>query len=122
MKKLTIHRIAVASKGYNGLKDTVSDNFGKAPTFTIVDVENEKIKSTQTIINPASNYEHGSGPIASRKLAELNVNLVIASQLGPGALEILKYHNISSKLASSNSPVEECIKGAIIETAFRDSQ
>lgn len=119
---MSTFRMAIASKGYRGLKDGVSDSFGKAPTFTIVDIENGKIKKANAIKNPASEYTHGSGPIASLKLAELNVNLVIASQFGPGALEILTYHNIDTKLASSNSPVEECIRGAIIEIAFHNSK
>jgi predicted Fe-Mo cluster-binding NifX family protein len=37
-------KIAVPTKAYAGLEDVVSEVFGKAKTFTIVEVENGQIK------------------------------------------------------------------------------
>ena len=47
-------RIAVATKKHKGLEDAVSEVFGKAKTFTIVDVEDGEVKSVQVIDNPAA--------------------------------------------------------------------
>jgi len=106
-------KIAIATNGYDGLEDTVSDIFGKAKTFTMVNVEDGKTKNVRIIDNPAAAYEHGSGPIAAKALAELRVDLVIASQLGPGALELLEYHKITHMLVNSNTTVAESIKKAV---------
>ncbi|MCW4047540.1 MAG: NifB/NifX family molybdenum-iron cluster-binding protein [Candidatus Bathyarchaeota archaeon] len=106
-------KIAIATKGYDGLEDTVSNVFGKAKTFTMVTVEDGKAKNVRIIDNPAAAYEHGSGPIAAKTLAELRVDLVIASQLGPGALELLEYHKITPMLVDPNTTVAESIKKAL---------
>ena len=106
-------KIAVATKGYEGLEDTVSHVFGKTKTFTLVSVENGEIRNVRIVDNPAAAYEQGSGPIASKTLADLRVDLVIASQLGPGASELLEYHKIATMLVDPNITVSESIKKAL---------
>jgi predicted Fe-Mo cluster-binding NifX family protein len=87
-------RIAVATNGRKGLDDTVSNVFGRAKTFTIVDVDNEKVVSVRIIENPALSYAHGAGPIAIKTLIDDGVKVIIANDLGIGASEILQNHNI----------------------------
>jgi predicted Fe-Mo cluster-binding NifX family protein len=106
-------KIAVATRGYDGLEDTVSHVFGKTKTFTVVNVENGQISNVRVVDNPAAAYSQRSGPIASKTLAELRVDLVIASQLGPGASELLEYHKITTMLVDANSTVAESIKEAL---------
>ncbi|MCW4007534.1 MAG: hypothetical protein NWF09_02410 [Candidatus Bathyarchaeota archaeon] len=103
-------RIAIATKGYDGLNDTVSNTFGKTKTFTLVDVENGKIKHVQIIDNLAADYNHGSGPIATKTLAELKVNAVITSQLGPGASELLFHNKITPILVEPNIKASDAIE------------
>jgi predicted Fe-Mo cluster-binding NifX family protein len=52
-------RVAIPTKGQGGLEDVVSDVFGRANTFTIFDVEEEKIKNVKVLNNPAISYQHG---------------------------------------------------------------
>jgi len=104
------HRIAVATDGEGGLKDVVSDVFGRAKTFTIVDAENEKIIGVKVLKNPAISYAHGAGPIAIKSLVDDGVGLVIAYELGIGASEILKQHNISYTQTKPGTNVEKIIK------------
>ena len=106
-------RIAVATDEKNGLEDTVSNVFGRAPTFTIVDVENEKIISVSVLENPALSYSHGAGPIAIKTLIDDAVTVVIANELGVGASEILKQHNIIYIQAEPSTNVGETIKKAL---------
>jgi predicted Fe-Mo cluster-binding NifX family protein len=87
-------RIAVATDGKNGLEDTVSNVFGRAKTFTIVEADDEKILSVSVLDNPALSYSHGAGPIAIKTLIDDGVEVVIADELGVGASEILRQHNI----------------------------
>jgi predicted Fe-Mo cluster-binding NifX family protein len=106
-------RIAIATREYKGLKDRVSRVFGKAKTFTIVDIENGEYKNVRIIDNPGATYNQGSGPIASKTIAEFKVNLVIASQLGPGASELLKSHKVDKFLTECDSTVAEAIEKAL---------
>jgi predicted Fe-Mo cluster-binding NifX family protein len=94
MKNLVKHRIAVATDGKDGLEDAVSNVFGRAKTFTIVDVEAEKIIGVSVLENPALSYRHGAGPIAIKMLIDDGVEVVLANELGVGASDILKQHNI----------------------------
>jgi len=107
MRKL---KIAVATKKHKGLEDVVSEVFGKAKTFTIVDIEDGEVKNMQVIDNPAASYEYGSGPVAVKTLADLKVNLVISGELGPGASNLLEQHNIKKASAKFNTKVAESVK------------
>jgi len=106
-------RIAVATDGKNGLDDTVSNVFGRAPTFTIVDAEDEKIISVRVLENPALSYAHGAGPIAIKTLIDDGVEVVISNELGIGASEILENHNITYMQAKPGTKVENAVKNAL---------
>jgi len=103
-------KVAVPTKDHAGLEDKVSEVFGKAKTFTIVEIENGKIVNVQIIDNPASSYTHGSGPIVAKTLADLKVDIVLAAGIGPGASELLDYHKIKKILVEPNIDVAEAIK------------
>jgi predicted Fe-Mo cluster-binding NifX family protein len=45
--------IAIPTKRNGGLKDVVSDVFGRANTFTILDIEKGAIKNVKVLENPA---------------------------------------------------------------------
>ena len=111
-------RIAVPTKTHAGLEDIVSEVFGKAKTFTIVDIEDGKVTNVQVVDNPAASYEYGAGPVAVKTLADLKVNLVMASEFGPGASSLLEHHNIQKLSVKPNTKVAESLKQALsrIET------
>lgn len=106
-------RIAVATDGKKGLDDAVSNVFGRARTFTIVDVEDEKITSTRVLENPAISYSHGAGPIAIKTLIDEGVEMVIANELGIGASEILDNHNINYVPAKPGTNVGKTLNKAM---------
>jgi predicted Fe-Mo cluster-binding NifX family protein len=106
-------RIAVATDGKNGLEDVISNVFGRARTFTIVDAEDEKIIGVSVLENPALSYSHGAGPIVIKTLIDDGVETVIANELGVGASEILKQHNIIYIQAKPGTNVGEAIKQAL---------
>lgn len=108
-------RIAVATKGKKGLQDAVSEVFGKAKTFTVVEVKGKEIQLLKVIENPALPYKHGAGPIAVKELVDSKVNLVIAPQLGIGASSILEHHNVRSTLAEPGTEVIEAIRHVLVE-------
>ncbi len=106
-------RIAVATDGKNGLEDAVSNVFGRARTFTIVEAEEEKLLNVKVLENPALSYSHGAGPIAIKTLIDAGVNAVIANELGVGASEILEQHHIVFIQANPNTKAGEAIKKAL---------
>jgi len=107
-------RIAVPTERHDGLDDTVSEVFGKAKTFTIVDVEDDEIKNVQTVDNPASSFDYGSGPVAVKTLADLKANLVLVTELGPGASGLLDHFNIKKISVKPKTRVADVIKETLI--------
>jgi predicted Fe-Mo cluster-binding NifX family protein len=108
-------RIAVATNGKKGLKDKVSQVFGRANAFTIVDVEEGEIQEVKVIENPAMSYKHGAGPIVVKELVDSKVDLVVAPEFGPGASSILEQHGITMILAKVDTKVAEAIEDALKE-------
>jgi predicted Fe-Mo cluster-binding NifX family protein len=103
-------KIAVPTKGYAGLEDTVSEVFGKAKTFTIVDVENGQVRKVRVIDNPGASYDYGSGPVAAKTLADLRVDFVMATELGPGASGLLKHHGIGEISVKPGHKITDAIR------------
>jgi predicted Fe-Mo cluster-binding NifX family protein len=112
-------KVAVPTKAYAGLEDTVSEVFGKAKTFTIVEVENGQIKNVHVIDNPAASYKYGSGPVAVKTLADLKVDLVFAAELGQGASGLLEYHHIKKVSVKPNAKVADIIKEKLAKLTFK---
>lgn len=108
-----ILRIAIPTKRQGGLEDFVSDVFGRANTFTIVDVEKGEIKGVKVLENPAVSYGHGAGPIVVKMLIDAEVNVVIAAEFGPGASELLKQHKVTIMHVDVDSAVAKAIKEAV---------
>ena len=103
-------RIAIPTHGERGLEDTVAEVFGRAKTFTIVDVDGERVEAVNVLGNPAISYEHGAGPIAVKMLMDHGANLVAAGELGPGASSLLKQHNVLVVTVKPGMPVAEVVK------------
>ena len=116
---MTNHRIAIPTNGNNGLEDVVSKVFGRAKTFTIVDVfttgdtQDEKLDLVKVIENPAKSYIHGVGPIVTRMLIDRGIDLVLACQLGLGTQGLLKQHNIQHIPVMPNTKVRQVVELAI---------
>jgi len=56
-------KVAVPCKGSEGLEDIISEVFGRANSFAIVEVSEGKIQSVEVLQNPAVSYQHGAGSI-----------------------------------------------------------
>jgi predicted Fe-Mo cluster-binding NifX family protein len=106
-------RIAVSTNGNDGLEDSVSSVFGRANTFTIVDVKEDIIKLVQVIENPAAPYVHGAGPIVTKMLLDKDVTLVLAYEVGRGAEALFRQHNIEHIPIMAGTVVRKAIKLAI---------
>ncbi len=110
MKKF---RIAVPTKGREGLKDVVSEVFGRANAFTIIDAEEGKIKGVKILENPAISYKYGAGPIVVKMLIDTGVNMVLATELGPGASALLEQHDVATIAVKPGTSVKESVRKAL---------
>jgi predicted Fe-Mo cluster-binding NifX family protein len=105
--------VAVATNKKMGLNDSVSDVFGRAKTFTIVDIEDKNVADVKVLENSAASYHHGAGPIAVKMLNDEGVTVVIANELGIGASELLKQHEITLVHTKPETKVEDAIKNVM---------
>lgn len=87
-------KIALPTEGSGGLEGIVSEVFGKAETFTIVEVEDGRIESVHVIANPGASYEYGSGPIAVKTLVDLKIDFVVAVEVGPTVFSLLEHRGV----------------------------
>lgn len=87
-------KIAVSSTGKT-INDSVSDVFGRCPYFIIVEVEDQNIKIIETIENENREQMSGAGVSAAQLMAEKDIKIVIAKNVGPRALDVLKQFNIA---------------------------
>lgn len=103
-------KVAVPTKGRGGLEDAVSEVFGRAKTFTLVDIENGVVKNVKVLENPAVSYQHGAGPIVVKILIDSGVNVVLSGELGPGASALLEQHNVKMIEVKPSVSVSESIR------------
>ncbi len=103
-------KVAIPTEGKKGLEDTVSNVFGRAKTFTIINMSGKEVKSLKVIENPAVSYKHGAGPIVVKTLADLGINKVITGELGPGVSTLLDEFKIEKVLVEPRSLIREALK------------
>ncbi|NLI09765.1 MAG: dinitrogenase iron-molybdenum cofactor biosynthesis protein [Elusimicrobia bacterium] len=108
MKKI---RLAVTLTDDRGMDSEVSAHFGQCGYFLIVDIENEKIKSSQVVANTA---QHGGGGCqAVSEILKYRVSHVVAGGMGPNAI---------NKFAAANVPVfTYCGKASAAVKEFLES-
>ena len=99
-------KIAVCSKG-NNLKALSDERFGRCETFVVFDTET---KESFAIDNEAKNEGAGAGGKAVKILFNKGIDILIAPELGPKAMEAIKAFELETYRALPNISVEEQIK------------
>ena len=77
-------KIGIPSETGDGLESTISYHFGRARYYTIIEIEDNKIKKVEVVQTPF--IEHGPGDIPNF-LKSKGVNLVIAFGMGGRAID-----------------------------------
>ena len=99
-------KIAICSKG-NDLSSLCDERFGRCETFLVFDTET---KESFVVDNEAKNEGAGAGGKAVKTLFHKGVDLLIAPELGPKAMEAIKAFELETYRAIPNITVEEQIK------------
>jgi len=102
-------KLAVPTKGDGGLEDSISDVFGRAGRFTILEITNGSIANVEVVENPAASYKHGAGPIAVKMLTDMGVTAVVAREFGPGVSTLLEQNNIRKFKVDADISVREAV-------------
>jgi len=82
-------KICVPTLGDRGLDEYVSEHFGRAPTFTIVDLKTNEVK----VIPNTSQHMGGKG-YPPEIMAQLGVEVMICSGIGPRAISLFENFGI----------------------------
>jgi predicted Fe-Mo cluster-binding NifX family protein len=90
-------KIAISTDG-----EHVSGHFGRCPSFTIVEIEDNKIKSKEVVDNPG--HHPGSIP---EFLHEKGIDCIVSGGMGRKAEELFRQYNIETVVG---------VTGAIDET------
>ena len=106
-------RVCVPSMEFGGLNDYVSEHFGKAPTFTVVDLNTGEVK-----IIPNAGKHMGGTSKPPELIAKVGVEVVICSNLGPRAINLLRQLGIKVYIGAAGK-VKDAIQmwqeGVLIE-------
>ncbi len=103
-------RVAFPTKSGKGLEDALSEVFGRAEYFTIVDLVNGSIDEVEVVKNPVISYKHGVGPIVAKMLIDMGVKFVGAGELGPGVSELLEQNNVKSFRIQEGIMVKDAVE------------
>ena len=98
-------KIAISSLE-NNENSKVSDRFARAEYFIIYDHDSLNFTS---VVNTAKNEGSGAGGKAVKILGDLGVDIVLAPELGPKALEALQAFEIKSYQYPREKTVREVL-------------
>lgn len=89
--------------------ETVSAVFGRARSFAICD---PGTKALAIVPNEGANSEHGAGTGAAAFLAEKGIEVVVAPEVGPKALEALRAAGIRVVSVPAGLDLDKAIEKA----------
>lgn len=101
--------VLVAATQAGGPSDQVSPVFGRAPTFTVVTVEDGKIVGSEVIQNPYQGAASGAGIQAAQLVASHSPKAVFAGNFGPNVAGVLAQAGVEL-VPVSGMTVEEAVK------------
>ncbi len=85
-------RIAITSESTAGLDSPVSYHFGRCPYYTIVEVEDSKVKEAVAVSN-AGAAGHSPGELPAL-IKQYGVNVLLTGGMGPQAVDFFTQYGI----------------------------
>lgn len=82
-------KVCVPTMGNGGLKEYVSEHFGRAPTFTIVDLSTNEVR-----VIPNTSEHMGGMRKPPELIAGMGVQIMLCSGLGPRAIQMFEDQGI----------------------------
>jgi predicted Fe-Mo cluster-binding NifX family protein len=100
----------VIATNQGGLDDQVTPAFGRAPTFTVVEVADNEIGNVEVVPNQSASAPGGAGIQAAQWAANSGAQAVIAGNYGPNASGILNQAGIEM-LSAAGMTVRQAVEG-----------
>ena len=85
-------RIAFSAESKNGLESPISHHFGRCPAYILVDLEEDDVKSINSIDNPF--FEGHKPGMVPRFIHEQGVNVMISGGMGRRAIEFFEQFGV----------------------------
>jgi predicted Fe-Mo cluster-binding NifX family protein len=101
-------KLALPTRGNQGLKDRVSEVFSKTPTFTILEWDGSP-NLLDVIENPAASITQGAGPVATKLLKDKGIEVVLCGDIGIGVSTILSGYGIKHVKVKPGLKVSEAV-------------
>ena len=101
--------IAVPTKGDRGSRNSVSSIFAKAPYFTFVEIIDNKKEKVTVQENEASSLTQGTGPIVMKSMKDRGVDIILAADVGPGAITLMQISGIKLYKVDPGTKVSEAV-------------
>lgn len=89
------------------MESAVADRFGRAECYVIYNTETKEVLTTD---NSAKNEASGAGGSAVRLLNEYKVDVVLAPELGPKAMDAIKAFEMEAYAYGDSKTVKEAIE------------
>lgn len=108
-----------------GLDDEVCSTFGRAPTFTMVDIEGSDIVSTSILSNEHADAAGGAGIQAAQWVIDSGAQAVIAGNYGPKAGDVFARSEIqvlSSQNIRVSDAVQLYVEGKLTEVTLENTE
>lgn len=106
----------VVATGKGGLDDQVAPTFGRAASFTLIEVDGNKIAKVEVVPNQFAGAPGGAGIQAAQWVANVGAKAVIAGRFGPNAAGVLGQAGIEMLTLSGltvREAVERYLKGEL---------
>ena len=100
-------KIAVSSTGPD-LDSNVDVRFGRCPYFIIAEIEDNEIKSSESIENTSAMQMGGAGITAAQLVADKKVDAVITGNIGPRAFTV--FQQLGIDIYQGTGTVKEVIE------------
>ncbi len=110
-------KVAVSTTS-GGLDDKVSEVFGRAVSFTIVEISNGDIVNIEIVRNDFAVRGGGAGVAVSQFLVDKGINAVITGNVGPNALAVLSSAGVKVYRGSGltvKEAIDKLLKGELEE-------
>ena len=104
-------KIAFPTGETGGLDDKVYPRFARAPTLTVVEVdESFNVVNVKVLKNPAANVARGAAVKVAEILSTEGVSVVATSSLGPNATAVLQNLGVKVVNVDANVTVREALE------------
>jgi predicted Fe-Mo cluster-binding NifX family protein len=91
-------KICIPTMADNGLDDFVSEHFGRAPIFTVVDMTTNEVK-----VLPNTSEHFGGVGSAPEIISEAGAQVMLCSGLGPRAIGMFEQFGIEVYVGASGT-------------------